>query len=1168
MVDTPPTTPITSSTPPPSQDAALLQNNPYVKLVNGQWISNNPNTAEQAAAQNAAYNAGVPYYDQPGRDSAMEAAKAQLAFSQPRNDLAFVPSANYLAIVGQYNAVQGAKAGITDPSYSYNPVYYNQNSAAGIAAMQASRGGAVNPYLAATAISEGYSGPITLPTMGNQIDYGRSVVAPPLAASLFQSPVMDVYVPYGSYAQTRIENAKVLMDFNTGELGIYQQPYGRSTFNLVGGGSRGSLQSGMFTFGQPETPYVIPQEKAGQVTLPAGTGLSRLGAEAYGGFVLPLDNRTVQSTNAQLSTYSNPYNLANYVNPQGVNTGKVAAPGAAIPWEVGNNTPSARYMDAGGIVGIYNPSSSPFAASAAEQLVLPAPFKSTAGVAPPKEPTFFEDVGNFFKNAPILGAVYSAGASVDQGTKDRVASIVSTTPVLESVYRGGNVFELKSDYEKIAATTERRIFPMITDYTAKAAVFSGNVDLYTKDVGVYQSNLNKYESNLSVYNSNKTESGYTALLAESSLLSFQKNALDVRKSSLDLQQSKLDVQKLTIDTALRPAKEAETKYNVAAGNLVGNVDQKSLATYGVGTWFRGLEKGYGESVVTPIRSYTSGWGAPGQFITGVAEVPGQLAYIGQTATMGGETIIRDLPSLPGIAAAGVGMQLKGTYEMATTNPAGLIGNVAGMFAVGYGVHAVGSKTVGVVRTAGMDYVPLENIGYGPEGRYPLNPAQSEPLLSQSFAEGRLYPRPTQMAEGGPVPYLHGENGVPLARLPNAVANGETTLWTALDSSSRSRFIGVGEAYRLETSGGSEVNGLYGAPVLESYFAKVGGIIPRMVGVDMPFKTPTMYSTITQGVEAIPEAIRRTARTGDYTSVNEYIRTRSTEVPAGQGYMPLLKAEYEAIIPDDTIIAVTGRNYYTRIGGLGDNHLLGTRVPIVEQEAIGFIPRDVVTNIPTGNLGESYKSVRPINPLYSALSQHSSTIQLSKVGSSEGSSKRTSANSVSSITPPKEYRGYPSRASSYAKPSSLGYESSRSPSSVSRISSSSRASSSVSAVPESSVIPYKSISPVSGISRPYSLPSPVVTPPTYPKYTQPTYPKTPGYTPPSGSSGPVPPPPIPIPGLFPDFGGTGAASPFSRKRKKSFKETFSFGLDYSVKARSKRQGKSFTSPKKKPVRKKK
>lgn len=377
-----------------------------------------------------------------------------------------------------------------------------------------------------------------------------------------------------------------------------------------------------------------------------------------------------------------------------------------------------------------------------------------------------------------------------------------------------------------------------------------------------------------------------------------------------------------------PAQSAGKTYQRLAGSFVGTEKTENMVTYPIAKPFLDVGEAYREGVTKPVESVI-GKGVIQSAVMGIVDVPGSIPdTIGMTI-VGGERTVKNIPNFPGLAASGVAMAADAAFR----DPVRFAAALAGTYGLFRGTGIVTQKGIGLVRTRGMEYVPLENIGYGPEGRYPLNPTQSETMLARSFREGILYPEPVTMAEGGPVPYLHGKAGIPAARLPNAQP-GDVTLWTALESSSRTRGVPVGDAYALETSGGSEVRGMYAAPILESYFLKAGNK-PQMIGFDLPFKTPTAYSTVVQGVEAVPKSVRRTAATGDWTRVNEYITQRSQTVPAGQAFMPLMKAEYEAVVPDFTALEITGRNYYTKVGGIGESHFLGTRIPIVEQRAIGF-----------------------------------------------------------------------------------------------------------------------------------------------------------------------------------------------------------------------------------------
>jgi len=762
---------------------------------------------------------------------------------------------------------------------------------------------------------------------------------------------------------------------------------------------------------------------------------------------------------------------------------------------------------------------------------------------------YFSEIANVFKTTPVLSAFYSAGESYKSTNPNEVSKLqelTRTTPILESVYKGGNVFELKSDYENMATSKGKELEPMLSDYNSKLDAYNSNVASYSKQ--------------LDEYNKSPTQSVFENLQSQ--------------KASLDTSKSNLDMLKSGIDSQMIDVKSSEQRYQQAASDITGNVNQSELITYGIGSAIGELGKAYESGIVSPTRSITTPLGIVGQVITGVISVPSQVATIGQSTLIGGETIIRSSENLPGLATAGLAMQGKGMYELGTTRPGELIGSLVGMYVLGSVVSAVGGKTIGLVRTRGQEYVPIENIGYTSEGRYPLNPIQSESALMRSFSEGKLYPTPKTMAEGGAVPYLHGEGGVPLARLPNA-ASGETTLWTALESSSRARGISVGEAYRLSTSGGSEVTGLYGAPIAESYFAKVGGAIPQMVGFKLP-GTPTIYSTITQGLEALPKTIRESLprdasgkiTAGGWETVNRYVQTRSAEVPSGQGYMPMIKAEYEAIIPDNTIIEVTGRNYYTKLGGFGESHFLGTRVPIVEQTAIGFEPGQISTT-PTKNLGGSYKPTPVINLMYPAPSATSASIVSvqSQMGISSASSSKTNPVSTArSISNPIETVGYQSRSNSYADQLSGGFGSSGNslkssgsprsysdalsyktsePSWVSDAPTSSPYSSAASSI-RSPVSPSSTTPPSSSIV--YDITSPIPPPTTLPQYSTmpPSYTPPPTYTPPPSYKPPITPqypviPPIPIPPLSPFGGDGGGILPREKKGgRRKFVDQFLYG----------------------------
>jgi hypothetical protein len=155
----------------------------------------------------------------------------------------------------------------------------------------------------------------------------------------------------GDKGQTAIEQAKLMYGETGGAFGLAQVP--RSVYENEGftrkygfvtsSGGPGALQSGQFST-TPLSPAIFTQESGGkkfapQANVPAAQELmkspsaySRLGAEAYGGFVQPLDNRTLQ-VGTEMSRY-NPSsgNLANLANPTGVNQPKENW--ETIPWSM------------------------------------------------------------------------------------------------------------------------------------------------------------------------------------------------------------------------------------------------------------------------------------------------------------------------------------------------------------------------------------------------------------------------------------------------------------------------------------------------------------------------------------------------------------------------------------------------------------------------------------------------------------------------------------------------------------------------------------------------------------------------------------------------------------------------------------------------------------------
>jgi hypothetical protein len=351
---------------------------------------------------------------------------------------------------------------------------------------------------------------------------------------------MTIFTAYGNQAQVEVKNINAILYGPTGgSFEATQVPYGHSISNIVASGGSGSLQSGMFTL-NPATPVVYTQAGATQGTLspaanPAMAALvlaspqsySRLGAEAYGGYVMPLDNRTIQSTGAQLSTYSNPGNLANLVNPYGVN--QLKQNWEVLPWNVPvQSTPSIISMDVtgrmttmftmGGVTGISGSSigGSPVTvqkemsfldqlnydiggflgirASGLEQTgsgmgVLPAPFRSTYGGGKSiEQPSLFSQFTENLQTSMRMGFALLPGGIGITMASDTLFATVRGEPTALPFY------DLLKPESKPTGTTEEQYNKDLGDYNANLAAYNTDLSAYQKGGSTDQPMYNSLQS--------------------------------------------------------------------------------------------------------------------------------------------------------------------------------------------------------------------------------------------------------------------------------------------------------------------------------------------------------------------------------------------------------------------------------------------------------------------------------------------------------------------------------------------------------------------------------------------------------------------------------------------------------------------------------------------------
>lgn len=306
------------------------------------------------------------------------------------------------------------------------------------------------------------------------------------------------------------------------------------------------------------------------------------------------------------------------------------------------------------------------------------------------------------------------------------------------------------------------------------------------------------------------------------------------------------------------------------------------------------------------------------FWTGVLEFPGSLITVGTAVPYASEVTYKKVSEDPfGFPGWAGSMMLSGgyvQYESAREDPFRFIGNLIGASLIFGAVKSGATKTYGVTRSLGKTYIPIKEIGYEPKVGYPLSGRITAQSLSKSFYEGTLYPEPSSMSISSRVPYVPKST-----KLPGYTTN-TPSMYTAWEKTPRAGFIS--KQFELGR-GSSEIPGAYGSPVAETYFAKVGGQMPRVFGLEFGFvKKPAILYTELTGVEAAPR--------GSYTSMGEYAKT----LEPGRAIFPLTKMEYEAVLPEGSVLKPVRSRYYTRVGGIGKSNLFGTRIPIFETKVVG------------------------------------------------------------------------------------------------------------------------------------------------------------------------------------------------------------------------------------------
>jgi hypothetical protein len=724
-----------------------------------------------------------------------------------------------------------------------------------------------------------------------------------------------------------MKGAKALLDYQTGELGVYQQPYGHSYFMLTGGGGRAALQSGMFTVEKPETPYVVSQEGVGKYVLPSGVGLSRLGAEAYGGVVRPLDERTL-APNEAISRYAGTtgrYNLANLV--QQIPAGKAEVPGAKIPWSVEAGMPALSYMDERGIIpgsAIALPASDRLVGSkmvasvptyvAAGVGVLPTPFVSTTGT--PLEQniaglrqTLEKRPLDVYLSGGLIGE-YFFGEKSPKVVQGFVGSVVDFATGVATLGQWQPAKERmqQTDDGLVAFRAEKA--KLESDLSIPAS-YEKDLSSYEKQKAAYDVKLGEYTQKASQYERSptKSESEYASLMSEYSTLKKMGASLESTSKSLDVQAKEI--------TGKTQAYESFMKGGVEKGYLVysggGLVENPSL-TYDYGEYSKA-----GMSLGTKFREMTGGYTPEQLEMYGrQLEQKQGIQYIPEKIVFGTGAVVATHPEKIATAYGGGAALVIGGG--AISGGLQTIGAGTGTAAAAARAALTGGKYVlPVVFTGAMGYSVTEGLTATPE-RTTIN-------------IGKMLPEAAGAAVGGGSAYMLAGRNLPIGfqttEIKKGVFEGEQPkIIPKLQEIQKSGVLEYGQperAYIFNLQSGELVKTVTGTEGSVSSFAAIpelpyGG---RYGVYHTHVAEPTVFSVAKTEAKAL--AVGDVSIKGAVMNIADYLTHRAEykaggglpsaqDIVAARGVTAEYKSRYgyESGVVEQGVISPEGINIY----GLG------------------------------------------------------------------------------------------------------------------------------------------------------------------------------------------------------------------------------------------------------------
>lgn len=441
---------------------------------------------------------------------------------------------------------------------------------------------------------------------------------------------LSTFVPYGRYSQEQLDNTKLGIARKTGELAIYQYNERFGTWDLIGGGGRNALQSGMFSVGKALTPYVATQGEIGTYERAPGKGKYRLGSEGSGGFVKEYGESgpRLLAPNEAISRYygDGKYNLANLVDQ--VAAGKSEEPGADIPWAVLPTAPAIQYMDKSGMTGekadvlegvIYSvpmigdlQKKANVGIGASDRLVgggmvggagtvldigYPVPFKSESK---PAQQATQQGTGLSEYDRSVLGG-YSGGLIGYALWGEKSPEVIKgfAGSVGDFAIGVATLGQWQPFKEKMQQTDVGQ-----QEYLKQKAAMESSLALpesYQKDVSAYEKAKSEYDIKLAGYSAKATayQSG-TKTEAEYNKLMEEKAKLDTEGSKLKIMYSGLQSQNIGIEQRNK-AYDEFIKQGISSGYLKytgkGEIETTTTKTYDYGEYSKA-----GASLGTTFRS--------------------------------------------------------------------------------------------------------------------------------------------------------------------------------------------------------------------------------------------------------------------------------------------------------------------------------------------------------------------------------------------------------------------------------------------------------------------------------------------------------------------------------------------------------------------------------------